>query len=139
MFSLGVVLLAALGWLLARGLRDTRLGPGALPTEGEIVEFDEQFVGSDGGMITRLRVRFCTAGGEVVTAPTPTGSALARLRFRRGQRVPVRYDPQNPQRFEVAGFDGPNRRVILVIFALVAAGLGLLGGLLYVLAAVLPR
>lgn len=125
-------------WLIRR---QTSVGPAPLEAEGEIVDFSEQLVGStgDASLVTRLQVRFRTRAGETITGPTPTGNSLARLQYRRGQRVRVQYDPQNPQRFTVASFDSTNRTFITVVFCVIGGAFLLMGLFYYVVSQLLHR
>ncbi|WP_165903849.1 DUF3592 domain-containing protein [Hymenobacter gummosus] len=108
-------------------------GPAALTTEGEVVDFEEGRIGAGtaGGMVTRLRVRFRTLAGQTVTGTTATGNSLARLQYRRGQRVPVHYDAADPQRFSVGRFDQTNYTLLIVVFGLICLALLVLGGFYY--------
>ncbi|MCC3160129.1 DUF3592 domain-containing protein [Hymenobacter sp. 15J16-1T3B] len=113
---------------------------GAVPAEGEVLDFEELVVnrGGEAAVVTRLLVRFRTASGHTVVGPAVRGSSLGRLHFRRGQRVPVRYNPANTGQFAVPSIDAARRTYAVVVFCLLGAGLLGLSVLLFILSAILP-
>jgi Protein of unknown function (DUF3592) len=125
-------------WLIRR---QHHPGPAALTAEGEIVDFNEQLLGQpgDAALVTRLQVRFRTRRGETITGPTPTGNSLTRLLYRRGQRVQVQYNPENPRQFSVGSFDNTNYTLIIVVFCVIAGAFLLLGAAWYLLGKGLMR
>ena len=81
-------------------------------------------------------VRFRTAAGEVVEAPTVVGSTPAPART--GDRVRVRYDPKRPRHVELAR-GAATTSTLGWLLVLVGGGVALFAGLALVASVVLYR
>ena len=94
---------------------------GAASAEGTVVEARTEFYGQAGsrGVITKPVVRFTTADGREVEFADPVSvTPGARV----GRTVPVRYDPQEPERARIA----KTFRLRFAPWVLAAVGIGCL-------------
>jgi hypothetical protein len=107
----------------------TSFANSALPATGRVVELDES-CDSDGCSYSPV-IEFVTKDEQ--TSRFESNYSEAPPRFRVGESVEILYDPNDPTRGEVASYLNFWTNPIMVIFAAVGAGIGLLGMLLLVI------
>ncbi|WP_133256934.1 DUF3592 domain-containing protein [Hymenobacter edaphi] len=119
-------------------LRRAGRGAGAVPTEGEVLNFTEHEHDPDAGPFgTRVLVRFRTAAGHTIGAAAG-GRFWGQPPFCRGPRVAGRYHPANSRPVVMPTVEAARRTFRVVVFCLVGAGLLGLSVLLFLLSALRP-